>query len=90
MHQDYTSQGRRPTTAQIIANWKKGGRPTSFTVAYGETFAEFDKHMGRWYDSGNGCRGVQRDKVIAALTSETEDNSQPTWASHLGGGSRGY
>lgn len=68
MHQDYTDQGRRPTASQIVAAWKRDGCPERFSVAYGETFAEFQRSGGRWYDSGNGCRGVQRDKVVAALT----------------------
>lgn len=67
MNLDYTRQGRRPTARQIVSDWKKGGRPVQFTVEYGETFAEFQQAGGRWHDSGNGCRGVQRDKVIAGL-----------------------
>lgn len=67
MHLDYTNQGRRPSAAQIAADWKRGGRPTGFTVAYGETFAEFALVHGRWQDSGNGCRGVDRLAVVKAL-----------------------
>lgn len=78
-HFDYTEQGRRPTTAQIISAWKKAGKPQHFTVAYGETFAEFEHPNappcvtgpGGWCDSGNGCRGVNRDKVIQALAAAT-------------------
>ncbi len=68
MNLDYTAQGRRPTAAQIVSDWKKGGRPNSFSVSYGETFAAFDYVGQRWHDSGNGCRGVQRNKVISTLT----------------------
>ena len=54
MHQDYTNQGRRPSAVQIVAAWKRGGRPDRFTVEYGETFAEFQLVGKRWDDSGNG------------------------------------
>ena len=69
---DFTAQGRRPTTAQILSQWKKAGRPQVFEVAYGETYAEFrceDSWGGkrRWDAFGNGCRGVNRDAVIEAL-----------------------
>lgn len=77
MNLDYTvingnnvrGKRHRPTARQIVGDWKKGGRPATFTVAYGETFAEFV--LGgcgkRWYESGNGCRGVDRDAVVKAL-----------------------
>ena len=68
MNLDYTAQGRRPTAAQIVSDWKKGGRPPSIIVEYGETFASFTYDGRRWNDTGNGCRGVQRDKVVAALS----------------------
>lgn len=61
------SKSGRPSVARIMAAWKKAGRPARFTVEYGETFAEFEKHGPRWYDSGNGCRGVDRLAVIRAL-----------------------
>ena len=77
MNLDYTSQGRRPTAAQIVSAWKKGGCPSNFTVEYGETFAEFVKVGDRWQDGGNGCRGVQRDKVVAALTAVGEAIDRP-------------
>lgn len=70
---DYTAQGRRPTVAQIIAAWRKAGKPAQFSVSYGETFAQFEYHAPRWYAHGNGCRGVERDKVeqrLNALTME--------------------
>lgn len=68
---DYTNQGRRPTAAQIVKAWKDAGKPRVFSVTYGETFAEF-AHIGPcWHDSGNGCRGVDRSKVVAALTAAT-------------------
>ena len=68
MHQDYTNQGRRPSAVQIVAAWKRGGRPDRFTVEYGETFAEFQLVGKRWDDSGNGCRGVDRLAVVKALS----------------------
>ena len=65
---DYTNQGRRPTAAQIVSAWKRADMPNSFTVEYGETFAEFTRlGSGRWDDSGNGCRGVDRLAVVKAL-----------------------
>jgi hypothetical protein len=74
MNLDYTSQGRRPTVAQILSAWKKAEMPVHFTVEYGETFAEFQYGNGRWFDSGNGCRGVQRDKVVKALEAATRES----------------
>jgi hypothetical protein len=74
MHLDYTNQGRRPSAAQIVAAWKKAGKPILFSVSYGETFAEFEYTPGHndawwsgWHASGNGCRGVDRDAVTKAL-----------------------
>lgn len=68
---DYTQQGRRPSARQIIADWRKAGRPDAFSVTYGETEAEFARAYGqRWHDSGNGCRGVRRSEVIRALEAE--------------------
>ena len=65
---DFTSAGKRPSAVRIVAAWKKAGRPAIFFVTYGETEAEFRKAAsGRWYDSGNGCRGVDRLAVIDAL-----------------------
>ncbi len=66
---DFTSKGRRPSAAQIVAAWQAAGRPSDFVVEYGETYAEFSKQLGepRWYDSGNGCRGVNRSAVVKAL-----------------------
>jgi hypothetical protein len=73
-HFDFTpakgAPNRRPTAAMILAAWKKAGRPRSFSVAYGETEAEFTYlgHPARaWDDSGNGCRGVDRNAVVKAL-----------------------
>jgi len=68
---NYTNQGRRPSVGQIIADWKRGGKPTRFTVEYGETFARFEFHHVRWYADGNGCRGVDRDKVEKKLNELT-------------------
>lgn len=72
MQLDYTSQGRRPTAAQIVAAWKKAGKPNLFTVAYGETFAMFQKYGMQWDDSGNGCRGVDRNAVVKALNAASK------------------
>jgi hypothetical protein len=63
---------RRPSAAQIVARWKRAGRPDHFTVEYGETFAQFDRYLlfadcATWRDSGNGCRGVNRHAVVKAL-----------------------
>jgi hypothetical protein len=69
---NYTDQGRRPSARQIVSDWKKAGRPDRFTAEYGETFAEFELMYGRWVASGNGCRGIQRDKVEALLTAEVK------------------
>ncbi len=70
MNLDYTNQGRRPTVAQIMSDWRKGGSPQEFTVEYGETFARFQYAPcwgNDWQADGNGCRGVDRDKVLAKL-----------------------
>ncbi len=70
---EYQVKGRcrRPTAARILARWKLHGFPTAFSVAYGETYAEFRKvpgyPTGRWIDAGNGCRGVDRTAVVRAL-----------------------
>lgn len=73
-HFDFTAQGRRPTVAQIIAAWKKAGRPARFSVQYGETEAEFENLYGaRWADTGNGCRGVDRLAVVKALQQQKGD-----------------
>lgn len=79
---DYTKQGRKPSPQQIVADWKKGGRPDTFTVEYGETYAEFTQHPYpvsifsdreriRWHANGNGCRGVDRDAVVNLLNVAT-------------------
>lgn len=68
-HFDFTdSKSGRPGASRIIAAWKKAGKPDSFSVSYGETEAEFSRHNGRWEDFGNGCRGVDRNAVIRALS----------------------
>lgn len=72
---DYTSQGRRPTAAQIVKAWKLNGKPEHLTVEYGETFAQFDRYGSRWMDSGNGCRGVDRNAVVRALEMATRDDA---------------
>lgn len=76
-HFDFTpTNGKncRPSAARIVAAWKKAGKPDCFTVEYGETFAEFNKagFGDRWFDSGNGCRGVDRNAVVKALAAEHE------------------
>ena len=69
---DYTSQGRRPTPQQIVADWKKMDRPALFQVEYGETYAEFTQYSGNWFAQGNGCEGFKRDKVVALLNADRE------------------
>ena len=80
-HFDFTppsGKTRRPSSARIVAAWKKAGRPDQFTVSYGETFAKFQRvsygglfhGAPRWYDSGNGCRGVDRAAVVSALMTD--------------------
>jgi hypothetical protein len=65
---DYTMQGRKPSTRQIIADWKKAGCPNEFEVNYGETFAEFTNIPGwKWDAHGNGCSGFKRDEVLKEL-----------------------
>lgn len=81
-HFDYTDQGRRPTVAQIVSAWKKAGEPRVFSVAYGETFAQFEyggEHgwCRGWQDSGNGCRGVEREKVARALNAYHAKKNSP-------------
>jgi hypothetical protein len=74
-HFDFTptnGKNLRPSAARIIAAWRRAGRPTQFSVTYGETYAEFVKvdhpiDPRRWNDSGNGCRGVDRGAVVKAL-----------------------
>ena len=82
-HMDYTKQGRRPSAKQIVADWKKAGRPLMFSVEYGETFAEFERINGRWHDSGNGCEGVKREKVVSALTEVERGNSSTKTVSRV-------
>jgi hypothetical protein len=69
---NYTNQGKRPSAAQIVSDWKKAGRPNEFTAEYGETFAEFTYQNTwggyRWDASGNGCSGIKRDKVVELLS----------------------
>ena len=55
---------------KLIKAIREGGRPNEFTVEYGETYAEFRRYGHIWRDSGNGCRGVNRDAVVNALTIE--------------------
>ena len=72
MELDYTAQGSKPTVQQIIAGWRKAGKPASFTVEYGETFARFKLYLGKWVASGNGCDGVKRDTVVKALQADED------------------
>ena len=74
MDLDYTNQGRRPSVAKIMSDWRKAGKPNEFTVTYGETYAHFQDNgdngpawVRGWQADGNGCRGVKLDKVQAAL-----------------------
>ena len=70
MELNYTAQGRRPSTRQVLADWKKAGKPAAFSVEYGETFAVFELHLGRWVAAGNGCNGVKRDEIERALNAD--------------------
>ncbi len=71
---NYSSQGRRPSARQIVKDWKESGRPFEFSVEYGETYALFEypsrTYGFRWFDSGNGCRGVDRTAVVKLLNAE--------------------
>lgn len=76
---DYTDRGRRPSARQIVADWKKAGRPGLFQVEYGETYAEFERvtstsyyggAVAKWCAHGNGCAGVKRDAVVLLLEKE--------------------
>lgn len=69
---DYTEQGRRPSARQIVADWKKAGKPPIFQAEYGETFAHFEMEMGKWFGSGNGCEGIKRGQVEDLLNNERE------------------
>ena len=75
-HFDFTpvnGKNLRPSAARIVAAWKKAGKPNDFTVEYGETFARFERIApGMWDDSGNGCRGVDRNAVVAGLKADRE------------------
>lgn len=70
---DYTTQGRRPSAKQIVADWKKAGRSPEFQAIYGEAYAEFLRTSRDIFGTpacwwiGSGCPGVQRDEVIKQL-----------------------
>lgn len=67
---DFTNNGRRPSTQQILAAWKRAGKPNQFTLTYGETFAEFhktDNTFKPWQAYGNGCSGFDRNKLEDTL-----------------------
>jgi len=79
---DYSTQGCKPSATQIVSDWKKGGSPDRFEVVYGETFTEFrlfrshshffgETTKNYWDAYGNGCSGIKRDAVTAALNYET-------------------
>lgn len=76
---NYTHQGRRPSTKQILAAWTKAGKPTALSVEYGETIAYFELFLGRWVDSGNGCAGVDRSAVCAALNQDEHQGCAGMW-----------
>ncbi len=65
------SKSGRPSAVRILAAWKREGCPGHFTVEYGETFAEFEwiPTQQRWIDTGNGCRGVDRQAVLKLVES---------------------
>ena len=71
---DYTATKKRPTTKQVMADWKKAGKPKRFTVEYGETYAEFeflpDTLAKGWDAHGNGAGGFKRDEILKALQDE--------------------
>lgn len=67
---NYTQQGKRPSVRQVLADWKKAGKPTEFSVDYGESFAHFELYLGRWVASGNGCRGIDRDSIEKQLQAD--------------------
>lgn len=71
---DYTNEGRKPSTRQILTDWKKTGKPLDFTVEYGETFAHFNFSLmsRRWNSDGNGCQGFNRDEVEKELNAQTK------------------
>jgi hypothetical protein len=75
----------RPSAARILAAWKKAGKPNYFTVEYGETFAEFQCLNGKWFDGGNGCRGVDRNAVLRGLIAESKEAIPfaPRYAAYL-------
>ena len=68
MEFNYSHQNRKPSAKQIVGAWIKAGKPNTFTVEYGETFAEFTLYGKRWDDSGNGQRGVDRYAVVKLLS----------------------
>lgn len=71
---NYTDQGKRPTTKQVMADWTKAGKPKKFTVEYGETYAEFeylpDSIAKGWDAHGNGATGFKHDEILQALRRE--------------------
>jgi hypothetical protein len=67
---DYTHQGKRPSTRQILADWKRAGKPAEFAVEYGETFGRFELYLGRWVADGNGCHGFKLYEVLDRLNAD--------------------
>lgn len=75
---DFSTGRARPSTARIMAAWRRADRPLSFSVEYGETFAEFDYYAAGacWEYSGNGQRGIDRQSLADALRSDSIGQAQ--------------
>ncbi len=73
--------GKRPTVKQIVADWRKAGRPKDFTVRSGKYSARFlyeEAHgIPQWMDEGQGGNGIDRNKVLDALKAEPFHDEQP-------------
>ena len=83
---DYSDLPKRPTVKMIIGDWKKAGRPKSFTTTYGEGFARFNFEelhgIPQWWDEGNGA-GIDRNRVLDALKAEKFHEEQPATPENL-------
>lgn len=85
---DFSTGRARPSTARIMAAWRRADRPLSFSVEYGEAFAEFDYYAagacweysprrGVAFDAeGNGQRGIDRQSLADALRSDSIGQAQ--------------
>lgn len=83
---DYSDLPKRPTVKMIIGDWRKAGRPKSFTTTYGEGFARFNFEelhgIPQWWDEGNGA-GIDRNRVLDALKAEKFEEEQPATPDNL-------